>query len=572
MSCGDPGGSVDEERKGERSTTLRDYLDVVRRRRWIILPVVVLVPLAAVAFSLQQTRLYQESAQVLLSSQNLASQLTGTQQTGIQQDPVRIAQTQADVARVPAVAQSVFRRVSGTGLTVQAFLSDSSVSAAADADILTFDVTNHDPNIARRLADAYASAYTDYRRELDTASIVRALAGVNLRIKELAHGGAARSALYTSLVGRQETLATMEALQTSNASVVKTADHATQIQPKPTRNGILGLALGIVLGIGLAFLWEALDTRVRTAQEIGQRLGGLPLLARIPAPRRKRGVEQGLAMLANPSGAQAETFRMLRTNLEFVTLGRNDRTVMVTSAIEQEGKSTTIANLGVALARAGRRVVLVDLDLRRPSLDKLFDLTGPGLTQVALGHVSLYQALARIAITDPHPAHPSGANGSGNGNGNGNGHGETRVLKGILEVLPSGPIPPDPGEFVGNQAVAAVLEQLRFHADVVLIDAPPLLRVGDAMTLSQKVDGVIVVASMRTARRQVLDELARQLETSSARVLGFVVTGAGEDGAYSGYGYAEYGYAQPVASPDERTATVGTSPSFLQPGTGGTEA
>ena len=101
-------------------------------------------------------------------------------------------------------------------------------------------------------------------------------------------------------------------------------------------------------------------------------------------------------MLDDPTGVQAETFRMLRTNLDFVTLDRDVRTIMVTSAVEQEGKSTTIANLAVALARAGQRVVLVDLDLRRPFLDKFFGLTGPGITQVALGHASLENALARI--------------------------------------------------------------------------------------------------------------------------------------------------------------------------------
>ena len=519
------------------TASLRDYLHVVRRRKWIILPALLLVPAAAVAFSLHQQKLYQASAQVLLSTQNLAATLTGTQQTGITQDPIRIAQTQADVARVPTIAQRVLTAFPGAALTVDEFLGASSVSTATNADILTFDVRNHDPLVARELVDAYAREYTIYRRQLDTAAISSALKKIDLRIKQLVKSGGGHSALYGSLVDRQETLATLEALQTSNASVVETASSAAQIQPRPKRNGILGLALGIVLGIGLAFLWEALDTRVRNVQEIGERLGGMPLLARVPAPSKKLRTEHKLVMLAQPNGVQAETFRMLRTNLDFVTLDRHAHTLMVTSAVEQEGKSTTVANLGIALARAGQRVVLVDLDLRRPFLDKFFDLTGPGLTQVALGHVSLDQALARIAITDPDLQQEQ-RDGYGNGSGNGNGQPSAKPVKGVLEVLPSGPIPPDPGEFVGTQALAEILEQLRERADIVLIDAPPVLHVGDAMTLSNRVDGIVVVTRLQVVSRHMLGELGRQLATVPTPVLGFVVTGAGED---EGYGY-DYGY------------------------------
>jgi Mrp family chromosome partitioning ATPase/capsular polysaccharide biosynthesis protein len=533
---------------------------VVRRRKWVILQAVVLVPFAAIAFSLHQPKKYEASAQVLLSRQNLATSLTGAQDPSVYVQADRIAQTQADVARVPTIAERVLKRLNIRDQTVGDLLAESTVTARQNADFLDFKVVDRDPVRARQLATAYAREFKIFRRDLDTASLQRARNNVQRRINQLERAKAEKSPLYASLVDRDQQLATMQALQTSNAYVVQEPSGAVQVQPKPKRNGILGLALGIVLGLGLAFLWEALDTRVRSAEEIGERLGGMPLLARLPEPARKIRAKNRLVMLAEPTGVQAEAFRMLRTNLEFVRLDRKAKAILFTSAVQQEGKSTTVANLAVALARSGQRVILVDLDLRRPFLDKFFGLEGPGLTQVALGHVPLNQALARVALT--------GASGTADVNGNGNagavtvkrnGNGRGRApVGGMLEVLPSGPIPPDPGEFVGTHALAGILTKLKEQADIVLIDTPPALQVGDAMTLSSQVDGVIVVTRMNVVRRHMLSELHRMLGRSPAGKLGFVLTAAAEEGGYgygNSYGYG-YGYAAHEETPRQAEGVV----------------
>jgi len=314
------------------------------------------------------------------------------------------------------------------------------------------------------------------------------------------------------------------------------------------RNGILGLALGLMLGIGLAFLWEALDTRVRSAEEISERLG-LPLLARLPAPPRQMRKDERLVMLAEPRGDQAEAFRMLRTNLEFVRLGHDIRTIMVTSAVEQEGKSTTVANLAVALARAGQRVALVDLDLRRPFLDHFFDLRyRPGLTQVALSQTQLDDALIPIAITDAGDRRPRPANT--NGNGDATASSAASLATGGLRVLVSGPLPPNAGEFVGSEALAHILGELRDRFDTILVDAPPMLQVGDPLALSAHVDALFVVSRMNVVRRPMLNEMNRLLETAPCRKLGFVLTGAEAEDGYGyggGYYYGSYPHGQPTS-------------------------
>jgi polysaccharide biosynthesis transport protein len=495
---------------------------MVWRRKWVVLFVMVLVPAVAVALSVRQPKLYQASARVLLSWQNLANELTGTSGSSVVQQPDRLAQTQAAVAQTSGVAKQVLAKVPGAHLTAGAFLADSSVSTNPNADILIFEVTNRSPAMAARLANEYAKQYTIYRRTLDNAAIVRARASVQAALKRLNGQGNSHSQLHAELLNRDQTLATMQALQTSNASVLQQAGGASQIQPRTKRNAILAAVLGLILGLVIAYLWETLDTRVRDTEDISEYLGGVPLLTRIPPPSRRLEADGRLVMMEEPNGPRAESFRILATNLGFVTLDRHIQSVMITSAIEGEGKSITIANLAVTLARSGQRVALVDLDLRRPRLDTLFRLQGPGVTQVAMGWEPLENALVQIEIPSFLAARDSHEQGS-------------------LEVLPAGAIPPDRATFVDSQALTDVLQRVRERVDLLLIDGPPALSGGGAAALSRKVDGILVVTRVNVVRRPMLQELARILALMPARVLGFVATGIATEPAY------EYGYGSAPA-------------------------
>jgi succinoglycan biosynthesis transport protein ExoP len=512
-------------------STLRGYLSVLRRRKWIILQALVVVPIVAVWLSLRQVPLYQSAADVLVGRTSITASLTGIQDPITYYRPERLAQTQAELARVPQLASRVLKRAGITDRSAQAFLGQSTAEAADDADLFSFNVIDTNPAVATQLATAYAEEFTKFKREIDTGSLVRARKGVETRLAQLKRDGESDSPLYASLIEKEQQLRTIEALQDSSTYVVRRAEGAFQIQPSPVRDGVLGLLLGLALGIGLAFLREALDTRIRSTAEL-DRLG-LPLLARIPEPPRRLRSKNRLVMLAEPNGAQAEAFRILKTNFEFANLDRGARTVMVTSTIEGEGKSTTVANLAVAFARAGTRVILVDLDLRRPALHRFFPLDGrPGLTQVALGHAGLDEALTQVTgVNGRIGAHPDDKRRNGG-------------AEGSLEVLRAGPIPPDVGEFVGKEALGKILAELRERAELVLIDSPPLLHVGDTRALSSRVDGVIVVARLKVLRRPMLRELERVLDSTPAEKLGIVLTGAESEDGY-GYGYGYGSYARP---------------------------
>jgi polysaccharide biosynthesis transport protein len=534
------------EHPGHDVRTLSDYVRVVQRRKWLILSVAVLFPVAVLLYSLERSPLYKASAEVLINRATPVPDVTSPQ--GAPNQPERDAKTEAKVAAVPAVAREVLKAAGVTDMTPEQFLAQSSATAEPDADVLVLSVEAGDPERAALLATHYAREFTQFRKEIDTEAINTALEGIEAEIDEV--DPQRDRARYNQLQTQANELQTAAALATGNASVIRepTAEAATKVRPRPTRDALLGAGLGLLLGIVIAFFRDAMDTRIRSSDEVAERLG-VPLLARIPEPPRRVQGSNSLVMLGDPSGTDAEAFRMLRTNLDFVNLERKARAIMVTSASEREGKSTTVANLGVALARSGKRVILVDLDLRRPFLDALFGLEGkPGVTNVVLDEVTVDQALSTVwaAETEEDEAAPAEAPPQTSASTRGRkaqAAGETNgraPLGGLLQVVASGPRPPNPGEFVATQAVENLLGELRKRADVVLADAPPLIGLGDAMTISAKVDGIVVVTRMNLLTRPQAAELHRLLGTSPASTLGFVLTGA--DGDEHGYAYGVEGY------------------------------
>ncbi len=358
----------------------------------------ILVPAAALFFSLRETKLYQSTAEVYINKQNLASALTGID-ASLFVDSEGAAETQANIARVPDVAVAALELAKIDDRSPESLLGQSSVTPKGASDILMFTVVDPDPSRAQRLATAYARAFAAYRGKLDTQAIVRAREEIQAALEDLRDEGRQAGSLYASLEDKEQQLQTVQTLQTSRVFVIRGGGTAFKVSPHPRKNVILGLMLGLVLGTGLAFLIDALDTRVRSATEVGKHLR-IPLLGRVSPPPRKLQKADQLVMVAHPNGTQAEAFRVLRNNLDFARLGGDDvRSILVTSAVEQEGKSTIAANLAVAMARGGKSACLVDLDLRRPYIDRFFKIVhARGITDVALGLATLDEALTAIDL------------------------------------------------------------------------------------------------------------------------------------------------------------------------------
>ncbi len=265
---------------------------------------------------------------------------------------------------------------------------------------------------------------------------------------------------------------------------------ADLVAPRPTLYAIFGVVLGLLAGFGAAVVRSALDTRVKGRNQLEEMLGSpvLGIIGRDPKIR-----QSPLVMYGAPHTPLAEAFRQLRTNVQFTDIDRQRKSILVTSATSGEGRTTTVCNLGLALAEAGARVVIVDADLRNPAIAACLGIEGtPGLTDVLLNAVSLEEAV--------HPIGPT------------------------LDALPSGLCPPNPSELLGSDRMADLLMALRRRYDIVLIDTAPLLPVTDAAVLAPNVDGVLVLARHGQAHVQDVVAARDALHAVSARILGSVLT------------------------------------------------
>lgn len=289
------------------------------------------------------------------------------------------------------------------------------------------------------------------------------------------------------------------------------------IRPQPRRNVALAFVLGAMLGVGFAFLAEYLDQTIKGREDV-EELTGVPVLAAIPKIDT-HGSEVYIEKDSQSIGAEA--FRKLRTSVQFLGVDHPVQTVLVTSPFAQDGKTTTALNLAVAFAQAGLRTIIVEADLRRPSIHKVFPSDGQrGLTTCLIGRVPLDQAILPTPVRN-------------------------------LSHVPAGSVPPNPAELLSSEHMADVLRQLRSRSDVVVIDAPPLLPVADASALAPRADGVLLVARAGTTQRDRLREASALVGKVGGRLLGIVLNYLKPED--SQYGYYYYGYTYRSEAPPFQT-------------------
>jgi receptor protein-tyrosine kinase len=503
---------AEEAQQREEQAAPLVVLRMLRRRIGVVLLCAVLVPAAALAFSLSQQKQYSATASLLFRDPQLDQKLFGASVFPPSNDPAREAATNAKLASLDVVSARTAKAVGGK-LTTGDVASEITVAPAGQSDVVSITATDPNPAFAARLANVFAQQFIAFRRDADRSKISSAQQLVTQQLKRLTP--AERNAPQgTALQQRGEQLQILAALQTGNAELVQPANApSAPSSPRTKRNVILGLLFGLMMGGGLAVLLERLDRRLKDPKAVAD-LYGRPVIGAVPESREIARTDQGFEDL--PTN-EAEPMRMLRANLRYFNVDREVRSVLVTSAAPGEGKSTVAKHLASAAASTGERVLLLEADLRRPTLKTRMRLAGDnGLSQVLAGTRSLRAAIEQIEVA-----------GSG---------GERRTLS----VLASGPIPPNPTDLIESDRMRQVLKAVGEKYDLVVIDTPPTSVVSDAIPLVKNVDGVLVVSRLGKTTRDASVHLRDQLNNLGAYVLGVVVNSVTRGGS-SGYGYG-YGY------------------------------
>jgi receptor protein-tyrosine kinase len=491
----------------------------------------------ALAYSLQAQKQYTATAALVFNNTPLSQQIAGLQPV------VNTAQqsqqdTNAQLLRLGDLAKKTATGV-GSGLTKDAVANSMSISPQGDTTVVNVSSTLPSATLAAKVANTYATTFVNEQQNGNRRYYEGALATVEHQIAGLSPSEA-RGPQGLALENRAQSLATLAQLRTDTVQLAQAATVPTSpSSPRTLRNVVIAGLLGLLLGVALAAAVERFDQRIRDPEEL-ERTYGLPLLGAVPedaALRRDAGGVHPEAI----AGPVADTFQSIRARLRYFNVDRDVRVLAIVSAQPGEGKTTIAHFLANASASVGARALLIETDLRRPTMaEQLGVERGPGLSDALIGARELDD------VTQSVQSSTSGAD---------------RDAARTFDVIVAGGVPPNPAEMLESRAMLGLLDRARANYDFIVIDTPPLGSVSDALPFIRHVDGVAIVAAIARARRDVSKRLLQILTSADAPLLGVIANRLKTRSAAYVYGYG-YGYgsrdsAVPSQSPASPASTNG---------------
>jgi len=513
----------------DKQSDVRAYLEVLWRWKLLVLAFVVVIPTAVYGYVTNQPKVYEST--VLLQVQPLAvdTSLFNTEAPPLQSQTLLSA---ARLITTTGVAQAAAEELGEPRSSARQLLANVTATANVEADFITVAARAPSGRRAAEVANAFAAAVVTTRTNQAVGRLNATIGRVSDQLDGLTRTDRdGRKQLSEQL----QRLRALRAAQGNNARIAEPAvASSSPVAPRVSRTVALSGIVALLLAFGAVVLAQGADHKIRDPLEL-EELTDRPLLGAVPFSAFGD---------VQTSGAGAEAFQTLRASLTYFNIDRPVTSVLISSPVQADGKTTVATNLARAMARAGKDVILVDADLRRPQVASRFHVQGTaGLGGVLVGEASLEEA-----FVEPEFETPEG---------------------GRLRALPAGPPPPNPSELLASQRMKDLVEQLTGMCDLVIIDSTPLLTVSDSLPLVEVVSGVVAVARLNATSKDAVRRFERVISNAGGTLLGLVATGADTAGLYGRYGYGYYAYREdpsangsepgdgPSAKPRERRRRLG---------------